>query len=446
MARHRPLLGVGPDNFRWVYGDFAEAHDLGHGQPRQQPVLRVAGRYGPTRAVRLPAPGLAAFAAEFGCGCTPRATPSGCGAWRLASSLTAWFLHGVFDYFYEPLPTDLAFWLVAGLALAAARPAWQRGPRALEHGRMRIAFDVSALSAPQSGVATYARNLAHHLSSRQHDQLLPMTHTSLLQRSGSLCTAHQQDAVDAGAATAAAVQVAADVCHFTNSVASWWTPCPSVVTIHDTTLWMFPGYHPRRRLLAMRPFIPRGARHARAIIAVSNATKRDVVRTLKVPESKVHVIYEAAAPQFRPLPRTGAVEAVRHKYGLPESFILYVGTIEPRKNLVRLFQAFDLVRRQGCNSSALALVGNRGWSDATILASVERLGLNGAVRVLGHAPTEDVVALYNLADVVVLPSLYEGFGLPVIEAMACGTPVVTSPNGSLAEIAVRRRSSSIRRR
>lgn len=300
---------------------------------------------------------------------------------------------------------------------------------------MRIAFDVSALSAPQSGVATYARNLAHHLSSRQHDQLLPMTHASLLHGAGRCVPPINKTLWMQALLPLQLSRVAADVCHFTNSVASWWTPCPSVVTIHDTTLWMFPGYHPRRRLLAMRPFIPRGARHARAIIAVSNATKRDVVRTLKVPESKVHVIYEAAAPQFRPLPRTGAVEAVRHKYGLPESFVLYVGTIEPRKNLVRLFQAFDLVRRQGCNSSALALVGNRGWSDATILSSVERLGLNGAVRVLGHAPTEDVVALYNLADVVVLPSLYEGFGLPVIEAMACGTPVVTSPNGSLAEIA-----------
>jgi glycosyltransferase involved in cell wall biosynthesis len=226
-----------------------------------------------------------------------------------------------------------------------------------------------------------------------------------------------------------------DVCHFTNSVAAWWTPCPSVVTIHDTTLWMFPRYHPRRRLLAMRPLIPRGARHAKAIIAVSAATKRDVVRTLNVPDEKVHVIYEAAAPHFRPLPRNGALELVRRKYGLPESFILHVGTLEPRKNLVRLLQAFEQVRLQGCQSHALALVGNRGWNDARIMECVERMGLDGSVRVLGHTPTEDVVALYNLADVVALPSLYEGFGLPVIEAMACGTPVVTSPNGSLAEIA-----------
>jgi glycosyltransferase involved in cell wall biosynthesis len=294
---------------------------------------------------------------------------------------------------------------------------------------MRIAFDVSALTTPHSGVATYTRNLADHLRSCHQDEILPMAHTSVLPRALNK-TVWMQAVLPIQLS-----RVAPDVCHFTNSVASWWTPCPSVVTIHDTTLWLLPRFHPRRRLLAMRPFIPAGARHARAIIAVSAATKRDVVRTLKVPEAKVHVVYEAAAPQFRPLQHSTAVEAVRRKYGLPESFVLYVGTIEPRKNLIRLFEAFQIVRRRGCRSSVLALVGNRGWNDDGILASIDRLGLKDAVRFLGHAPTDDVVALYNLAELLVMPSLYEGFGLPVIEAMACGTPVVTSPNGSLAEIA-----------
>jgi glycosyltransferase involved in cell wall biosynthesis len=294
---------------------------------------------------------------------------------------------------------------------------------------MRIAFDVSALTTPHSGVATYTRNLAEHLRSCRQDQILPMTHTSVLPR--ALNKTLWMQAVLPWQLS----RVAPEVCHFTNSVASWWTPCPSVVTIHDTTLWILPRFHPRRRLLAMRPFIPAGARHAKAIIAVSAATKRDVVRTLKVPESKVHVVYEAASPQFRPLAHTPSLEAVRRKYGLPESFALYVGTIEPRKNLVRLFEAFEQVRRRGRGSTVLALVGNRGSSDTAILASLERLGLGDAVRILGQAPTDDVVALYNLADLLVLPSLYEGFGLPVIEAMACGTPVVTSPNGALAEIA-----------
>jgi glycosyltransferase involved in cell wall biosynthesis len=290
---------------------------------------------------------------------------------------------------------------------------------------MRIAYDVSALSASHSGVATYTSNLLHHLRGFRHDEVVPITHSLQLNK-----TLWMQAWLPFQLS-----RLAPGVCHFTNSVASWWTPCPSVVTIHDTTLWKFPRYHPRRRLLAMRPLIPRGALHAKAIIAVSAATKRDVVRTLNVPESKVHVVYEAAAPQFRPLVRDAALESVRHKYRLPESFVLYVGTIEPRKNLVRLLRAFDLVRRHGYHSHALALVGNRGWKDSAILATVEQLGMDGAVRLLGPVDSEDLVALYNLADLLAFPSLYEGFGLPVIEAMACGTAVVASPNGSLAEIA-----------
>lgn len=290
---------------------------------------------------------------------------------------------------------------------------------------MRIAYDISALSASHNGVATYTSNLLRYLRCISEDQVVPVSHSLQLNK-----TLWMQAWLPLQL-----LRLAPDVCHFTNSVGSWWTPCPSVVTIHDTTLWKFPRYHPRRRLLAMRPLIPRGALHAKVIIAVSDATKRDVVRTLKVPESKVRVVYEAAGPEFRPLTRDSALQAVRLKYGLPEAFVLYVGTIEPRKNLVRLLQAFDLLRRQGLRSHALVLVGNRGWKDAGIIANVERLGMEGAVRVLGRVHTQDLVALYNLADVVAFPSLYEGFGLPVIEAMACGTPVVASPNGSLAEIA-----------
>jgi glycosyltransferase involved in cell wall biosynthesis len=301
---------------------------------------------------------------------------------------------------------------------------------------VRIAFDVSALRAPQSGVATYTANLLEQLERLEYDEILPMAHTSISQNGGRHDHALRLNKT-LWMQTLLPLQlsrIAADVCHFTNSVGSWWTPCPSVVTIHDTTLWMFPQFHPRRRLLAMRPFIPLGAARAKAIIAVSAATKRDVVRTLKVPERKVHVVYEAPAPQFRPLPRGEALEAVRRKYGLPPAFVLYVGTIEPRKNLSRLLQAFELLRRDGFGSHVLVLVGSRGWQDAAVLRGVERMGLCGAVRLLGRAPAEDLVALYNLADVLAFPSLYEGFGLPVIEAMACGTPVVTSPNGSLAEI------------
>jgi glycosyltransferase involved in cell wall biosynthesis len=232
-------------------------------------------------------------------------------------------------------------------------------------------------------------------------------------------------------------RLGADVCHFTNSVASWRTPCPAIVTIHDTTLWLFPALHPRRRLLSMRPLIPPAARRAKAVIAVSESAKADIVRILKVPAHRVHVVYEAAAPCFQPLDGDGEGElsSVRHRYQLPEQFVLHVGTIEPRKNLVRLVEAYSQLRRSGNHSQHLVLVGSRGWKDAAVFGAIERLGLRDQVHVLGYVPTEQLVALYNLADCLAFPSLYEGFGLPVVEAMACGTPVVASRRGALPEVA-----------
>jgi glycosyltransferase involved in cell wall biosynthesis len=296
---------------------------------------------------------------------------------------------------------------------------------------MRVAFDVTPLRVPHSGVGTYTANLLQHLQGYPGDEVLPMAQTSSRANGIQLNkTLWMQVLLPFQLA-----RVAPDVCHFTNSVASCWTPCPAVMTIHDTTLWMFPRYHPRRRLLAMRPLIPLAARRAQAIIAVSAATRRDLLRILKVPAHKVHVIHEAAGRQFRPLASSARLESIRARYGLPASFVLYVGTIEPRKNLPRLLRAFQLVRRQGFPRHALVLVGHRGWMDAAIMRTVEELQLDGSVRMLGYVPTEDLVALYNLAEVLAFPSLYEGFGLPVVEAMACGTPVLTSPRGSLAEVA-----------
>jgi glycosyltransferase involved in cell wall biosynthesis len=222
--------------------------------------------------------------------------------------------------------------------------------------------------------------------------------------------------------------------HFTNSVAPLLAPCPTVITIHDMTLWLFPQYHYGRRLLSMRPFIPLAARRAAAIIAISRATKHDIVRILRVPPKKVHVIYEAPAASFRPMEREAALNTVRQVRAVPERFALYVGTIEPRKNLVRLLQAFAQLWHGGVVAHKLVFVGQRGWKEEPVFKAVDTLGLQEAVLFLGYVPHEVLVALYNLAEALVFPSLYEGFGLPVVEAMACGTPVITSRNGSLGEI------------
>lgn len=304
---------------------------------------------------------------------------------------------------------------------------------------MRVGFDITPLGVPQSGIGTYTVNLLDHLGRQPDAEILPLAHFPIdsdwleSRRRGRFQlnkTLWMQAVLPWQLA-----RLGADVCHFTNRVASWRTPCPSIVTIHDATLWLFPEHHPRRRLLAMRPLIPLAARRAKAIIAVSHSAKRDIVRILKVPAHRVHVVYEAAAPIFQPLTGDACLSAVRRQYQLPDRFVLHVGTLEPRKNLVRLLEAYSQLRRDGHQTHALVLVGSRGWKDAEVFGTIERLGLSGLVHVLGYVPTEGLVALYNLADSLAFPSLYEGFGLPVVEAMACGTPVVVSRCGALPEVA-----------
>ena len=226
-----------------------------------------------------------------------------------------------------------------------------------------------------------------------------------------------------------------DVCHFTNSIAPLQAPCPIVITLHDMSLFAQARLHPLKSRLAVRPIIPVVARRAAAIITVSRHAKREIVAGLRVPPEKVHVIYEAAAPQYRVITDTAELERVRRRYHLQKPFVLYVGTIEPRKNLTRLVLAFAQAQRRNPELE-LILVGQLGWHYGSLLKTIENLPLGSAVRRLGYVPDEDLPALYNLARVLAFPSLYEGFGLPVVEAMACGTPVLTSNGSSLAEIAI----------
>ncbi len=226
------------------------------------------------------------------------------------------------------------------------------------------------------------------------------------------------------------------LCHFTNFIAPLLLPCPAVVTIHDMSLFLYPETQPRKSLLLVRSLLPLVARRAAAIITVSHSAARDIARVLgnQVSMEKVRVIYEAAAGRFRPVTAPAALERVRRRYRLERPFILYVGTIEPRKNLLRLVEAYALLKRRGLPHQ-LRLVGSWGWKYQALCQRIAGLGLEPDVVFNGYLPDEDLPALYTLADVVTFPSLYEGFGLPVIEAMACGTPVVCSNIPALAEIA-----------
>lgn len=295
---------------------------------------------------------------------------------------------------------------------------------------MQLGLDITALATPLSGVGVYTANLWAQLGRNPADAIIPLTH----QQPGSGQRRWMNKTVWMQAILPWQLRrLPLDACHFTNNVAPVWGPCPTILTIHDMTLWLFPHYHYRKRLLAMRPILPLAARRAAAVITVSQSARADIIRLLDLPADKVHAIHEAPAPIFRPLSPGPALAAVCRRYQLPDHFLLYVGTIEPRKNLVRLLEAF--ARLSPSFPHHLLLVGQRGWKDDEVFAAVERLNLAARVRFLGFVPADDLAALYNLAAAMVFPSLYEGFGLPVVEAMACGTPVIASNRGALAEVA-----------
>jgi len=206
-------------------------------------------------------------------------------------------------------------------------------------------------------------------------------------------------------------------------------PLPSVVTVHDLGYRHFPDAHPLTQRLYLDWATHFSARAATRVIADSEATKRDLIHFYHVPAEKITVIYPGRDESLRrvdPAP-------VRAKYNLPEDYLLHVGTLQPRKNLLRLIEAWHSSVLRLPSSVALVLAGRPGWLSSPILAQAREHA--PFVRLLDYVPDEDLAGLYSGARAFVFPSLYEGFGFPVLEAMACGTPVICSNTSSLPELA-----------
>jgi glycosyltransferase involved in cell wall biosynthesis len=212
--------------------------------------------------------------------------------------------------------------------------------------------------------------------------------------------------------------------------------CPSVVTIHDCIHLMFPQYLPNRWSLAYaRTSITLAARRSTRVLTVSESSKRDILRYVDIPPGKIDVIYNAYDERFRDEPNEEAVARVRERFQLQDQFVLYAGNVKPHKNLERLIEAFHLVRSRGLDHLKLVLIGDEISKYTALRRAVHRHQLHKYVRFLGFLPLDTLAVLYRLAGVFVFPSLYEGFGLPPLEAMASGTPVVTSNVSSLPEVA-----------
>lgn len=315
---------------------------------------------------------------------------------------------------------------------------------ALHIGLVGTAF---ARQAQRGGLANYFRQLVHHLAEvdpENHYTLLlhphsaalfhvdaPNLHTRIVPIPGRQAHYWEQFLLPLVLAT-----LPLDLVHFVGFPAVLAQRKPTVITLHDLSYKMLP--HLRGDWLSRfhwRFFGDLGARRADHVITTSEHSRRDIQRLLGIPAERINVIYGAPAPIFRPLEPESARAVARDKYGIEGRYILFVGTLQPTKNLARLIEAYALARQRARIQQSLVVVGQQGWQYQDIFARISGLELQDHVIFTGFVPDEDLPALYSGADVFVLPSLYEGFGLPVVEAFACGTPVIASNVASLPEVA-----------
>lgn len=225
----------------------------------------------------------------------------------------------------------------------------------------------------------------------------------------------------------------ADVFHATWHLLPRLRTPATIMTLYDLSFALYPETHLRVLRWSSNVLVPRFLRACDRIIAISESTKRDAIRLYGIPEEKIVVTHLAAEDRFRPAD-PDRVAVVRDRLGLPPRFLLYVGTIEPRKNLDVLLGALVRLKGQG-REVPLVVAGRLGWLYDGFLEKIRSLGLENLVLLPGFVPDDDLPALYTAAEGFVYPSVYEGFGIPVLEAMGCGTPVLCSDVSSLPEVA-----------
>ena len=312
---------------------------------------------------------------------------------------------------------------------------------------MHICLDISAALGQDAGIGRYARELAlalHELPdrpeltlfhNRQPMHRMPAALAALPRIEMPLGNRSWRALLLSGATLPASYRTVieqTDLFHGTDALAPY-LKTPTIITIHDLSTTLFPEHHTRSHRLFARLSLPRMARHASAIIADSEATRQDVITHLHIDPTKVHTIHLAVNHyQFYPRDPEEAHAKVAQALNITTPYMLAVGTLEPRKNLSTLLEAYAQL---SADVPMLVLTGARGWGDSPLFAAVQQLGLTQRVRFTGNVADELLPYLYSAAQVFVYPSLYEGFGLPVLEALACGTPVITSNTSSLPEVA-----------
>ncbi len=316
------------------------------------------------------------------------------------------------------------------------------------YDRPRVALNAHLLSADASfrgaGVSHYIYSLLHYLP-----QVDPTAEYVALLRRGApsvagWCEYSARWDTEHPVARVVWEQVAQpwrlwreriDLLHAPVYVGPAVSPCPMVVTVHDLSFYRYPELLRRGSRAYLQRLTRLSVKHAAQIIAVSRFTRDELVRVLGVAPERIAVIHNGVDEAMRPLEDRAAVEAFRRQKGLPTGLILFLGTLEPRKNVPALVAAYALPRQRYRSPHRLVLAGGKGWGYGQIEAALARTHLGPDDVILpGFVPQDELPLWYNVADLFVYPAIYEGFGIPPLEAMACGTPVMVSNRASLPEV------------
>lgn len=305
---------------------------------------------------------------------------------------------------------------------------------------MRLGLDVRLTYYTGGGIARYMRHLAQEIPSLAPD----IEHVQIFRRGHKLRFSDGARRIDSWVPAHHRFETTLfglemlphglDILHSPDFISPKFGARRLICTVHDLTFLLHPEFLTEDSRHYYAGNIGRSVAQADAVIAVSNATKTDLVNLLAIAPEKIHVIYEGISPRFRPM-SPEEIEPVLAQLDLTPGYILFVGTFEPRKNVAGLLRAYAELRSRRRDAPPLVLVGNRGWLFAEAMRLINSLKLTEHVRYFENLPDAELPAIYNGAHCLSLTSHYEGFGFPVLEAMGCGVPVVISDRASLPEIA-----------
>lgn len=307
---------------------------------------------------------------------------------------------------------------------------------------MRVGIDARPTQGSFTGDATYWRGLITGLSQIESDNEYLLYFYNRLQTPGEPLSPNMRHIILRGvnwrvwsacSFPRALKRDRANVAHVQYSIPPL-TPCPVITSIHDVSFKRHPEFFSPKDRFILDMGVKLSKKRAARILALSEYTKAEICELYSIDESRVDLVYPGVDSLFKPCGRDESLELVRTKYCITDPYVLTLGVIQPRKNLSRLLEGFAILKQDREVRHKLVIVGKYGWMEENLTRTITNLGLSGEVLLTGYAPYEDLPYLYSGADLFVYPSVYEGFGLPPLEAMCCGISVITGDRSSLPEV------------